>query len=176
MNVFILNTGRCGSSTFIKACKHITNYSSAHESRISMPGTQRLAYPQNHIEADNRLTWFLGRLDTAYGNNAIYVHLQRDKQQTVDSFIRRKDYGIIKAYQQGIFLDEKRILAIEDVVADYLDTANANIRAFLKNKSHTMAFMLGHAHADFHQFWKLIQATGDLQAALAEWEINYNAS
>ena len=36
MNVFILNTGRCGSRTFARACAHITNYTSAHESRSGL--------------------------------------------------------------------------------------------------------------------------------------------
>ncbi|MEJ1383421.1 MAG: hypothetical protein RPV21_03475, partial [Candidatus Sedimenticola sp. (ex Thyasira tokunagai)] len=67
MNIFILNTGRCGSTTFIEACRHITNYSAAHESRIQLIGDRRLAYPQNHIEADNRLSWLLGRLEHTYG-------------------------------------------------------------------------------------------------------------
>ena len=63
MNVFVLNTGRCGSVTFIEACRHIHHYSAAHESRATYIGEQRLAYAANHIEADNRLCWFLGRLD-----------------------------------------------------------------------------------------------------------------
>jgi hypothetical protein len=65
VNVFVLNTGRCGSVTFIEACRHIRNYSAAHESRATLIGEQRLAYAANHIETDNRLCWFLGRLDKA---------------------------------------------------------------------------------------------------------------
>ena len=63
MNIFILNTGRCGSTTFIKACEHIKNYTCAHESLLTEIGAQRFNYPQDHIEADNRLSWLLGRLD-----------------------------------------------------------------------------------------------------------------
>ena len=49
MNVFVLNTGRCGSMTFVEACRPITNFSSAHESRCAKLGAERFAYPDNHI-------------------------------------------------------------------------------------------------------------------------------
>ena len=79
MNVFILNAGRCGSMTFIAACRHITNY-------------------------------------------------------------------------------------------------EANIRLFLKDKSQQMDFALEQAKTDFPRFWERIGAEGDLDRALREWEISYNAS
>jgi hypothetical protein len=95
MNVFILNTGRCGSTTFVKACEHITNFTTAHESRMHLIGNQRLAYPDNHIEADNRLAWFLGRLEAAYGDRAIYVHLRRDPLKTARSFEKRYNFALL---------------------------------------------------------------------------------
>src|SRR5262245_39334592 len=102
MNVFILNTGRCGSTTIIKACSYITNYTAAHESRTGLVGPDRLDYPPNHIEADNRLSWFLGRLERTYGNDAFYVHLKRQDAATARSFAQRYQYGIIKAYRDAI--------------------------------------------------------------------------
>jgi len=74
-NIFVLSTGRCGSTTFYKACSHFSNYTSGHETLSSKLGIQRFAYPAFHIESDNRLSWLLGRLDTEYGNSAFYVHL-----------------------------------------------------------------------------------------------------
>ncbi|MES9978612.1 MAG: hypothetical protein ABW107_07665, partial [Candidatus Thiodiazotropha sp. 6PLUC5] len=67
MNIFILNSGRCGSTTFIKACEHITNYTTGHETRAHLTGDKRIDYPDNHIEADNRLSWILGRIDNKFG-------------------------------------------------------------------------------------------------------------
>jgi len=89
MNVFVLNTGRCGSTTFARACRHISNFSSAHESRTYLFGEERLAYPSNHIEVDNRLSWLLGRLDRKYGDRAVYVHLKRNIHDTAASFVAR---------------------------------------------------------------------------------------
>ena len=176
MNIFILNTGRCGSSTFIKACSHISNYSAAHESRAMLIGEQRLAYPAQHIEADNRLSWFLGRLDQRYADHALYIHLSRNKQKTIDSFSKRADFGIMQAYKQGILLGGKSNQSSEQIAEDYIDTLESNIAFFLKDKTHKMHFSLDNAQQDFEIFWKFISAEGNLQAALAEWDISYNAS
>lgn len=177
MNVFILCTGRCGSVTFINACKHITNYSSAHESRSSMIGADRLSYPENHIEADNRLSWVLGRLDRTYGDNAIYIHLMRDPEATAASFVKRFNSGIMKAYTgQGIIMGLPRRTNRLDVALDYCDTVNSNIESFLKDKTKKMTVKLETAKTDFPEFCNLINATANLDLALAEFDHSYNAS
>ncbi len=180
MNIFILSTGRCGSSTFIKACQHIYNYSAAHESHIAKYAQQRLAYPNNHIEADNRLAWFLGRLDIAYADKPVfYVHLQRDREDTARSFTKRWDYGIMRAYRKDILLGLENTQDIQQRLAisrDYYDTVNSNITFFLKHKPNSMVFSLEHAQRDFGQFWEQIKATGKKEKALQEWDICYNAS
>ena len=104
MNVFILCTMRCGSTTFIEACRHISNFTSSHESRTRLVGPQRLAYPEHHIEADNRLSWMLGRLDKTFGDDAIYVHLQRDPTATANSLLNRYGSGMMRAYATGILM------------------------------------------------------------------------
>ena len=176
MNVFILNSGRCGSTTFMKACQHITNYSADHESRVSLTGSARLDYPENHIESDNRLSWILGRLDQTYGDNAFYVHLSRNPEATIHSFSRRYDYGIMKAYREGILLDETEQTSPQELASDYLQTVESNIQLFLKDKTNKMPFTLENAKEDFKLFWNAINAEGDLKAALSEWDVSYNAS
>ena len=177
MNVFILNTGRCGSTTFIKACQHISNFSSAHESRCDLLGEARFAYPDNHIEADNRLAWFLGKLDQQYGNDAVYVHLKRDIHDTATSYARRLfSGGIIPAYRRGILLHLPKDTPDKSVALDYCETVNSNIELFLKDKTQKMIFHLENARQDFARFWELIGATGNMQTALAEFDTAYNAS
>ena len=186
MNVFILNSGRCGSTTFIQACRHVRNFSAGHESRTRLIGPARLAYPDRHIEADNRLAWFLGRLDQAFGDDAWYVHLGRERQATATSFARRAAFGIMKAYREGVLLQDPDDgpSAVEpattasdlDIASDYLDTVEANIALFLKDKPHQMPFRLEHAKEDFRAFWQWIGAQGDLEQALAEWDNRHNAS
>lgn len=173
MNVFVLCTGRCGSMTFVKACRYITNYTASHESRLTKIGKERLSYPDNHIEVDNRLSWFLGRLDAKYKDNAFYVHLSRELFFTAKSFdIRRR--GIIKYYREGIYLggDESSTL---DVAYDYCNTVTSNIEFFLRDKIKTLDFNLENAKEHFKTFWRMINAEGNLDAALKEWDIKYNA-
>jgi len=176
MNIFVLNSGRCGSTTFIQACRHITNYSAGHESRIRLVGAERLAYPDQHIEADNRLSWLLGRLERAYGDRAAYVHLTRERTAAAASFAKRAGFGIMKAYREGILLEGEAGQSAYDIALDYLDTVEANIAHFLAGKPRQMAFRLEHAEEDFIAFWRWIGAEGDLDAALAEWRTRYNAS
>lgn len=176
MNVFILSSGRCGSTSFMKACQHIRNYSTAHESRVSYTGNARLAYPAQHIESDNRLSWLLGRLEQHYGTAAFYVHLRRDVHASASSFVRRYDYGIMKAYREGILLDENCQTSPEALALDYLATVDSNIRLFLKDKPQQMSFQLEQAKTDFLIFWQRIGAEGDLSAALAAWDTKHNAS
>jgi len=176
MNVFVLNTGRCGSTTFIRACQHITNYSASHESNISLLGDARVAFPPNHIEADNRLSWFLGRLDDAYGDDAVYVHLTRSVGDAADSFEKRAGFGIMKAYREGIMMLEDDEISSHQLALDYIYTVERNIALFLKDKTRIQVFRLENAKNDFRVFWSLIRAEGNLATALKEWDILHNAS
>jgi len=175
MNVFVLSTGRCGSTTFARACSHIRNYSAAHESRIKTL-ENRVEYPENHIEVDNRLSWFLGRLDARYGDEAFYVHLRRDREATAESFLRRYDSGILAAYRRWIVPMMGEEPDPLDVCRHYYDTVNANIELFLKDKSKCMEFQLETAEEDFRAFWSRIEATGEVSTAVCEWQRQYNAS
>ncbi|WP_303901196.1 hypothetical protein [Thiohalomonas denitrificans] len=179
MNVFVLSTGRCGSTTFERACRHITNYSSGHETRVACFGPERLNYPPRHIESDNRLAWFLGRLERDYPRDVFYVHLQRDQRAVARSYAGRLDPGLImSAYAHGIYLYlpediESRAL---DVALDYVETVTANIELFLAGKANKMRFRLENAQQDFRDFWDRIGAEGDFEAAVAEFDVTYNAA
>ena len=176
MNVFVLSTGRCGSTTFIQACRHVTNFTSAHESRARICGPDRLKYPPQHIEADNRLSWFLGRLDREYGDRAFYVHLRRSDRKTADSLLNRYHGGIMRAYAAGILMRKNAKHDPLAVCLDYCDTVNSNIECFLKDKPHTLTMTLETGKADFRNFWQRVGAEGDLEAALAQWDVRHNPS
>ena len=176
MNVFVLCTGRCGSHTFIQACRHIENYTSGHETCSRFLGDARVNFAPNHIEADNRLVWFLGRLEKKFGNDAFYVHLTRDRQTNAASLSRYMHMGILKAYTNGIL---KRSSYRNDPIElglDLYDNINMNIENFLKDKSRKMKFSLENAGNDFRTFWDRIGAQGDVEAAICEWKKSYNKS
>lgn len=174
-NVFVLSTGRCGSKTFAKACTHISNFTSGHETRCTKLGDERLAYPDFHIEIDNRLAWFLGRIDEKYGNDAVYVHLYRAAEDVAESYNKRWTYPrmIVLAYARGIL--QSRLLGI-DPCLDYIRTVTENINLFLKDKTQIFHIDISNPKVEFEQFWTHIGAEGDLQKALAEFDSRSNLS
>ena len=177
MNIFFLCTGRCGSTTIIKACSHISNFSAAHESRTNLLSSNRFEYPTQHIEADNRLSWLLGRLNIAYGDNAYYVHLKRDTHKTAESFVKRYQGGIMKAYRgSGIIMGLSENADPLSVAIDYCETVNTNIDLFLKDKTHVMRMDLEQIKEAFPAFCSWIGADVNMEEALLEFEIKHNAS
>lgn len=172
MNVFVLCTGRCGSTTFAKACSHIDNFTSGHETRSRLVGADRFAYPERHIEADNRLSWLLGRLDTEFGDKAHYVHLTRDPEEVAHSFVARRAHGIMRGYREAILMEANA----DDlsIARDMVATVTSNILAFLQDKSNVMEIRLETAARDFARFWNWIEARGNWEAAETEWSIRHN--
>lgn len=154
----------------------MTSHTAGHETRISLIGDERLAYPADHIEADNRLTWLLGRLEDRYGGDAYYVHLTRDHTATAQSFVARYRRGIMLAYRNGIIHKPAEDVPPLDMALDYVRTVDRNIAAFLKDKPHVMEVRLEHAKDDFHAFWDWIGAEGDVDAAQAEWDVRHDAT
>ncbi|QDV12615.1 hypothetical protein CA51_25010 [Rosistilla oblonga] len=175
-NIFVLGTGRCGTVSFFKACRHIKNYSAGHETRSGSIGPQRLNYPHAHIEADNRLTWFLGRMDRQFGNDAYYVHLRRDPIKTAESFAKRYTRGIIAGYRSSVLLNPSRSELPIDVCLDYVETVTDNVSHFLKDKSHQIEMDIDRPDETFGRFWSEIGAQGDDAAAMQELRVRHNAS
>ena len=170
MRVFVLSTGRTGSVTLSHACKHITNFTSAHESTRGKVGA--LHFPENHIEIDPHLVFNIGSLKKMYPD-AVYVHLKRERRPCVESLKKRasmRTLWIPHAYQKNgkhVTPEDIDISAnlfysfFNDVIAEFCPYAfKMNLENF-KN--------------DFTSFWQKIGAEGDLRAALAEFNTKYNA-
>jgi len=174
MNVFVLTTGRSGSLTFAEACRHITNYTTGHETRVGLVGEARLAYPDDHIEIDNRLAWFLGRLQEAFGDRAFYVHLRRDHEATAASHVKRWNKPAMQSYRKGILWDVDPETDRLALARDLNLTMNSNIELYLRDKSKVMGIDIETAGQSFPTFWQAIGAEGDLQAALAELSVKHH--
>jgi hypothetical protein len=106
--VFILCAGRTGSTTIIRAFEHAANFTAGHESRADRI-IGRCEYPDQHIEADNRLSWFLGTLERLYGDEPLYVHLTRDRQAVVESHLARWNAAVGRS-RPGWLLRHPRML------------------------------------------------------------------
>ncbi|GAB3447607.1 hypothetical protein GCM10027570_20230 [Streptomonospora sediminis] len=182
MRVFVLNTGRCGSVTLARACEELTNYTTGHESRARRIGDERLDYPDQHIEVDNRLSWFLGGLDERYGSEPLYVHLRRDPVQVAHSFAKRWENGnpagVITAFAGALVIRpspwpaERRL----EVCRYYVQTVTANIEAFLADKPRQMTVWLDEAEEWFPKLWERIGGQGDFDNALHQLQVQHNAS
>ena len=174
MNVFVLTTGRSGSLTFAEACGHISNYSTGHETRVGLVGAERLAYPADHIEVDNRLAWFPGRMQAAFGDDAFYVHLRRDREATAASLMRRWSKPAMRSYRNGILWDVDPETDRMALALDLVDTLESNIGHYLRDKSKTLTVDIETATSTFPEFWERIGAEGSLEAALAEFDAKHH--
>lgn len=194
-NVFVLTTGRTGSVTFSSACEHMTNFTSAHESLAHEVGDARFAYPSNHIEVDNRLSWHLGGLARRFPD-ALYVHLRRDPASVAQSYRQRwqeprTPLGVIR-HQSRLVRPWRSLVAVfgNGIIQRYdrwpddqklavsefmVETITDNITEFLSSRPH-MVFDLENASTDFARFWDWCGAEGDLSAALQTWESPQNDS
>ena len=181
MKVIVLCSGRTGSTTLYRSCQHIDNFTVNHESQVELLGARRFDFPDQHIEIDNRLIWQLGSLEQHIGDRALYVHLTRERSAVKQSFINRlyQPKSIFYSYCESIKKSTPENLSsdeIADLADDILDNIDANIRYYLKDKTHQMEFQIENYQQDFALFWEFINAKGDLEKALAEWSKKYNSS
>jgi hypothetical protein len=175
MRVFVLSTGRCGTTTLARACSHITNFTCAHESNWGRVGPDRFEYPDQHIEIDNRLSWFLGELYARYGDEARYVHLIRDPEKTALSFTHRWN-----VWESSITGYARHLLCVSDrsieVARAHVTTMNANISHFLRDKPHTMTLHLETLPDQYLAFLEWIGAHGDSAAAIDQLRVSHNST
>ena len=181
MKVIVLCSGRTGSFTLYRACQHITNFTVGHESQVNLLGAKRFHFPNQHIEIDNRLVWQLGSLEQYVGDKAFYVHLTREITAVKQSFINRlyQPKSIFYGYCEAIKKSTPENLGSDEIAHladDFLDSIDANIRYFLKDKPHQMEFRVENHKEDFARFWEFIYAEGQYKKGLAEWSKKHNSS
>jgi hypothetical protein len=180
-NVFVLCTGRCGSKTFAEACKHLDNFSAAHESRAHIPLPDRFEYPAKHIEVDNRLSWFLAELGKCFHPaHTLYVHLTRNEEAVAlshlkrwsdpyrSSIIRAFSYGIVMA--EGEWQEDKQM----ELCRAYVRTVTSNIEMFLRGVNFVRVNI--EDPTSFSDFLKLAAATGNISAAMQTFATVHNAT
>jgi hypothetical protein len=146
-----------------------------------MVGSDRFDYPENHIEADNRLSWVLGELDKRFGDRAFYVHLKRDSFTTAKSFLSRyfQRQSIMEAYAEGVKMTPPEKLNKQErlkLSQEMVDVVNSNIEHFLKDKTNKMTIELENVKVGFSEFWDKLEATGNKKEALAQFDIRSNSS
>jgi hypothetical protein len=188
MNVFAIGTGRSGTKTFYEACKHITNFTVGHETRVSETGPDRIFYPDRHIEVDHRLTFFKGQL--VYAHNPAYthfVHVTRNHLDIEASWLKRTKIkgSMINTWPQAAFFRPDPLTHPSAYAQHYVRATLADIEFFMwaygskygGDKIHTIRIDDEFSgEASFRRFWRLIGAQGDMVAALETLKERHNAS
>lgn len=161
MNVFILSPGRTATVSIAEALKSIDSYTSSHESRVKYLGDDRVDYPINHFECDNRLVWFLPRLTEKYGKNSVLVKINRERHSVAKSYNKRwGGVRIMKAYSQGILmrkLDENNI----NVCKDYVDNSYEHIEYFAKDWQYYLEIDLENKEEGINKLFDIIGCSGE---------------
>jgi hypothetical protein len=198
VRVFGLTPGRTGSATFVEACRHATNYTAGHETRSARtPLSERLAYPDHHIEADRHLSFMLASLDRAHPSDVLYVHLWRDPEATAASWVRRmpdaeswpvwlrrgvgglvkrrhrQTLGVVMAH---VLFGPARRLTPEEMLASataYVEVVHDTISAFVADRPSVRLDV--DDPSGLAEVWERADVEGDFEAALAEYRVKHNA-
>ncbi|MBZ2188704.1 hypothetical protein K8B33_06335 [Alcanivorax sp. JB21] len=176
----MLTTGRAGSTTFARASQHIDGMTAGHETRARYL-TGRLDYPDNHIEADNRLVWFLGGLDRLFDDaDTHYVYLTRDPDATALSYRERWHIrvSIVRAFYHGMLMQREKPAPDQALLAcrRFIDAVDDNVRFFLKGRSNWSLVRLENIEEDFLAFMRDAGLHGDMTAIRAELGAKRNVS
>jgi len=166
------------------ACRHITNFTSAHESH-ARKFIGNLEYPDQHIEVDGHLSIAMPLLIKRYpsGPDTVYVHLIRERKSCVDSFSRRHGMDLFAAIHCFVectkHTPERRL----ETAGYAYDVTNAIIDTTLRKaqqisgwsvQGYVLTTFIEDLVAAWPTFWELIGAEGDYTAALAECAKRYN--
>ena len=76
MRIFVVGTGRCGTSTAYQALTHAKHYTKGHESRAGKLSAHK--YPDSHIEVSSQLMIEIPSLLDKYSDSK-WVWLSRER-------------------------------------------------------------------------------------------------
>lgn len=176
MKVLVLTTGRTGSMSLFRACQHVKNFTTGHDSKSGQLAVERVQTSDQHIEIDTRFAWFLGRIAECDNGDTHYVHLTRNSHAIATSYNRRwaNRKGIMRSYCEGL-LERDKPSNDAKVATDLVETVEANIKTFLIGRPHS-TITLENVAADLPLFFDAINAEVDVAKALAEFEHRHNHS
>lgn len=167
MRVFVVGTGRCGTVTFYHACRHITNFTSAHEGKAgSVPPWE---FPDNHIEIGSHLFSQMGPLCLAYPD-AIWIHLVRNREDCTASLASQ--CAVSMEHHSQIWFHAFRAPP-QKVAEAYYDMVNTVVPLVFPL---AMRIDVESAVEQWPDFLLSIGAEVDVLASQDEWGKRYNAT
>ena len=171
MNVFILSPGRTATKTLTYIFSKVPGYTSGHETRCKYLGGERVDYPENHIECDNRLSWFMPRLTKKYSKEAVLVVVHRDHESVAKSYNHRwQKINIMKAYSQGVLKREFSENDL-DVCRDYVSNVYEQIESFSGEWRHVVHLDLDDPELGVSEVLRLIGCPEKTESTLHDFSI-----
>lgn len=124
MRVFVVGTGRCGTSTFYQAARTLEGFTAGHESTAGhLPSWE---FPDHHIEVASQLVYGIPWLRRRYPE-ALFVHLVRDREPCVRSLARQCWDSMAAFSRQWFLCDHPADVAM--AAAQFYDLTNELIVA-----------------------------------------------
>jgi len=185
--VLVTGTGRCGSTTFLAACRKITNWSSYQESIFRRPWDRKLDIPERTIEVSPPLAFWVPRLLADYPR-LLVVHLWRRRDDCVRSLARLRNVHRRRVMAHwalqwtGVAVADDHVLAAAgmfyDGVNDWIDLAAQAFapvdRPDYQGRARFIRFDCDNMRDNFPRFWAMIQAEGDLDGAMTTLTQRFN--
>lgn len=165
MNIFVVGTGHCGTTTFAKACRFATNRKVSHESASG--GIYTFEYPEDHIEVDAPLAFWVPRLRSFY-RGCRFVHLVRDKKPCIESLARNE--ALVCQWFGHMLYHFPEATPLDGALALY-SVINESLRG-----EDVLQVRLEEIKIRWHEVWAWMGCEGDFARSLAEWDIKYHAS
>lgn len=170
MLVFCVSVGRCGSVSFREACRYARNYLTGHETKNGL-----LEYPDQFIETNPQLRHCIAHLARKYPS-ARWVHLRRDPEPCIASLSRLDRGAVMRAYET-LHSSVLPSTQLGDIAFRYywaeLDVIEAQLAAVPAEQR--MAMHLETIREGWPEFWRWIEADGDLGASIASWDVVRNS-
>ena len=168
MQIFVVGTGRCGTSTFYNACQHVTNYTCRHEICYLHLIKQQLI---NAIEVNGGLTFFIPQLRRQY-QRAKWVHMIRDREACIKSLAEQAGQSV--RYWANVWLQWESSDAELPVAAGlFYDSVNDLIVSQLPE---VFTFRLESAYEqDWPEFWDWAKCKGRFESSRVVWRRHYNS-
>lgn len=171
MNVFVMGTGRCGTTTFAKACNCFKGFTSKHESKVK---NNDLVYPNNHIESDPHLFWHLPNLVSKYPD-ALYIHIIRERDACIRSLSKRPS---LYSYAYITELSKRKKTDLNKIAERFYDFVTGCLCSFFKGNGHLdyMEIDLPPTKDQWREFHEKIGSPNGYKESLKHWNRRYNRS
>lgn len=164
--IFVVGTGRCGTTTFARACENARNRTVGHETCAGK--VYSFEYPQKHIEVDAPLVFRMNDL-RRLNPGCRFVHLIRtDRAACIESMVRY-DPEICRAFGWMVY-HFAECDALTGAAALY-DTITR-----IPKGNDVLTVSLESIKENWSKCWEWMGCEGDFIKSLETWEHKFNAS